>query len=306
MRLLSFVSLCLLTAGCIGTDFLDEPLGPVPAEAVIEESALSLLPGEDHQLTFHILGSNGEEISGDWDWSSRDAAVAGVDDEGRIAALTTGQTWIDGVVSPTISDSVLVTVVADPNAIAAITIEGATTAMAVGESRQLTAVVRNAQGAPLDGVAVDWSSRVASVATVDADGRVMAIGNGTTDISAGADGITSLPFPIVVGDTVAQRSGAFEGLNGYSVSGTAVLEMGTTSARLVLNEDFRAQNGPGLYVYLSPEKGGVSGGVNLGELTATSGAQTYDIPDTVNPDDFDFVIIHCQPFDIPFGAAELE
>lgn len=293
-------------AGCIGTDLVDEPLGPVPSQAIIEESSLSLLPGENRQLTFRILASNGQEIGGEWAWSSRDEGIAAVDETGLISAVNTGQTWIDGTVAPAVADSVLVTVVADPSVVASVTIEGESVAMAVGEVRQLSAVARNAQGQALDGVAFDWSSSAAAVATVDENGMVVATGDGTANITATGDGVTSLPFAIFVGNMGQQRSGAFEGLNGYSVSGTAVLEQGEAGARLLLNDDFRAQNGPGLRVYLSPQKDGVSGGVDLGELTATSGAQSYDIPGTVNPDNFDFVIIHCQPFDIPFGAAELE
>ena len=284
MRISVFFFLSLLTAGCIGTDLVDEPLGPVPSQAIIEENSLSLLPGENRQLTFRILASNGQEIDGEWNWSSRDEAIAAVDGAGLLR----------------------VTVVADPSVIASVTIEGESAAMAVGEVRQLSAVARNAQGQALDGIAFAWSSSAAAVATVDENGMVVATGDGTANITASADGITSLPFAIVVGSMGQQRSGPFEGPNGYSVSGTPVLEQGEAGARLLLNDDFRAQNGPGLHVYLSPQKDGVSGGVDLGELTATSGAQSYDIPGTVNPDNFDFVIIHCKPFDIPFGAAELE
>ncbi len=61
-----------------------------------------------------------------------------------------------------------------------------------------------------------------------------------------------------------------------------------------------------MYIYLSPEEEGVSGGVNLGELKSTSGAQTYAIPASVDPADFDYVIIYCQPFGVPFGTATLE
>jgi len=306
MRLSVFLFLSLLAAGCIGTDLVDEPLGPVPSQAVIEESALSLLPGESRQLTYRILATNGQEIDGKWRWNSRDESVAAVDGEGLISAVNAGQTWIDGTVAPAAADSVLVTVVADPSLVASVTIEGENTAMAVGEVRQLSAVARNAQGQTIDGISFAWSSSAAAVATVDENGMVVATGNGTVNITAAAEGITSLPFAILVGSSSQQRSGAFEGLNGYSVSGTAVLERGEAGTQLLFNDDFRAQNGPGLRVYLSPQKDGVSGGVDLGELTATSGAQSYEIPGTVNTDNFDFVIIHCQPFDIPFGAAELE
>ena len=303
--LLIFVFSGLLT-GCIGTDFTDEPLGPKPAQAVIDQSDVSLIKGESQELSFRVLATDGNEIPAEWAWSSRDQAVATVDGAGLVSAIDVGQTWVDGMVSADLADSVLVTVVADPNAVAAVTIEGDTTNLPLGETRQFTARIRNAQGQELTGIPVSWASSNPSIASIDDKGVVTALSDGATQITATADGVNSVPFSLIAGDVSGIRSGMFRGLNGYSTEGTAVLDPQSGAPTLSFGQDFQAQSGPGLYVYLSPEERGVAGGVNLGELTSTSGAQSYEIPNTVNTDNFNFVIIYCQPFGVPFGTCRIE
>jgi len=77
-------------------------------------------------------------------------------------------------------------------------------------------------------------------------------------------------------------------------------------AVLKFSSDFVCQNGPGLYIYLSPISSGVTGGLSLGMIKSTSGAQEYELPNGSNPDLYDHVIIYCQPFGVLFGAASFE
>ena len=102
------------------------------------------------------------------------------------------------------------------------------------------------------------------------------------------------------------RTGTFRGVNGYNAEGTAVLDEASNDRTLEFLADFRTQNGPGLYIYISPSSSNVTGALNLGEITSTTGAQVYDIPSTAQLDGLDHVIIYCKPFGIPFGFATLE
>ena len=70
-------------------------------------------------------------------------------------------------------------------------------------------------------------------------------------------------------------------------------------------EDFRATNGPDLYVYLSTDKG-ASDFVNLGRLKGNIGNQNYEIPEGINLSKYDSALIWCQAFSVLFGSAELE
>ena len=125
----------------------------------------------------------------------------------------------------------------------------------------------------------------------------------------GTDFITEVsdevPATEVMGDS---RTGMFVKKPGtsYNVKGTATLEK-QGNANLILNFDnsFSSSNGPGLAVFLSSTNGRNSGSLNLGNLQRTSGSQDYSVPVNVALGDFDWVVIHCVPFNVTFGFAEL-
>jgi len=67
----------------------------------------------------------------------------------------------------------------------------------VGESVSLAAVATNALGLAVGNVAVAWSTSNAAVAEVSTEGVVTAVGEGTADIQASADGLTAT-LPVTV------------------------------------------------------------------------------------------------------------
>ena len=101
-------------------------------------------------------------------------------------------------------------------------------------------------------------------------------------------------------------SGSFVGVgdgihDAQGVTYTIPLENGENVLRL---EDFKSTNGPDLYVYLSTDEH-ASDFVNLGELKANSGNQNYEIPNNVDLDKYNTVLIWCKAFGVLFGSAEL-
>ena len=70
-------------------------------------------------------------------------------------------------------------------------------------------------------------------------------------------------------------------------------------------EEFKATNGPDLYVYLSTDKS-ASDFVNLGRLKGNVGNQNYEIPQGTDFSKYATVLIWCQAFSVLFGSAELE
>ncbi len=69
-------------------------------------------------------------------------------------------------------------------------------------------------------------------------------------------------------------------------------------------EDFASTNGPDLYVYLSTDKH-ASDFISLGNLKANQGNQNYQVPDGIDLEKYDQVLIWCKPFSVLFGNAEL-
>ena len=77
-------------------------------------------------------------------------------------------------------------------------------------------------------------------------------------------------------------------------------------ASMVLRlENFRATNGPDLYVYLATDNS-ASDFVDLGKLKGNIGNQNYDIPEGTDFSRYDTVLIWCKAFSVLFGSAKLE
>ena len=85
-----------------------------------------------------------------------------------------------------------------------------------------------------------------------------------------------------------------------------MLEQTDTGLQLRFLDSFSVSNGPDLHVYLSTENRVNGRSLDLGDLQSTRGAQTYTLPNTVEMDEFDYVLIHCLPFNVTFGFALLD
>ena len=79
--------------------------------------------------------------------------------------------------------------------------------------------------------------------------------------------------------------------------------------------DFTTSNGPDVHVLLAQStdqnlaKEFVKGDLNsveLGLLKANQGDQNYDLPDSVDLEKYDSVVIYCERFHAVFGVAKLE
>jgi glucose/arabinose dehydrogenase len=78
----------------------------------------------------------------------------------------------------------------DPPAVAQVTVEASSTMLAVGDSVQLQAVARDADGNALQDRTVEWASANTAVATVSASGMVTGLSAGEAPISATVDTVS--------------------------------------------------------------------------------------------------------------------
>ena len=97
-------------------------------------------------------------------------------------------------------------------------------------------------------------------------------------------------------------TGSFESLNGYSVTGDALVLENGTDQRFLRFENFVSDNGPDLKVYLRAANGDF---VSLGDLSGNIGNQNYEIPADVDLSVFSSVQIWCERFSSGFGVATL-
>ncbi|MEQ9300380.1 MAG: DM13 domain-containing protein [Cyclobacteriaceae bacterium] len=178
----------------------------------------------------------------------------------------------------------------------------------LGSTFSFSATHFDALGDPTNDV-VQWSSSNPELLSIDSQGLATALSRGNVTVTAvSGEAVNTMAFE--VGDETilagTQRTGTFEGLNRYTVQGKFTLFLEGDQLSLRLEDDFQADNGPGLYLYLATSGGSVTGGVQIGPLDANSGSQLYAIPAGVTLETYDFVIVYCQPFGVPFGFGEFD
>ncbi|HUQ05228.1 MAG TPA: Ig-like domain-containing protein [Kofleriaceae bacterium] len=167
-------------------------LGPTPVGWIdVHPSGTVVLDaGATTLLTATVYDDDGQVLEGRTvTWSSSDAGVATVSSTGFVTALTAGDAWIT-VECEGLLDDMLVRVpdvTEPPVAVDHVTLDYVEISVPVGETMQLVAQPRDAQGEPL-ARAVTWSSNNAAYVSVDASGLVTAIETGGADITATSEG----------------------------------------------------------------------------------------------------------------------
>lgn len=297
------LALTILLNACIGEDVKQDSTSAIE----IASTRTALLVGQNANFTASLKNPFGDSFSGDVSWVSSAPAVATIDANGILTAVSVGQTSIKATQGDISSNELLLTVVSDVNSVATITLTTPSSSnVAIGSTLQLTASATDVNGNALNVTSFNWTSNNTSVATVDQNGLVTGVADGLVTITASTNNVNSQAYQLTIGNggsSQASRKGQFGGANGYSVSGEATLEAAGNGVKLVLGSNFSSQNGPGLYVYLSNSASSVSGGVELGKLRKNSGTDEYTI-DNVSLDQYNFVLIYCKPFGATFGAAE--
>nr|WP_281065552.1 DM13 domain-containing protein [Jiella sonneratiae] len=102
----------------------------------------------------------------------------------------------------------------------------------------------------------------------------------------------------------ALSSGRFTGVNGHDASGTVTIERQAGRAVLMLGPDFSFDGAPDPKVALG--KGGYDPRAQLAPLKSDEGAQSYDIPASLDVTGYDEVWIWCEEFAVPLGMAKLK
>jgi hypothetical protein len=307
MGLRVLILLELLLEGCIGVDYLDDPI--VGETIEISPDPIALVTGKTAQAVILFKDQYGLEkvISPVWSTSTTD--IATVDEKGLVTGKKPGQSLLIAVYSIA-RDTALITVAADVSAVAKVEVVGMPTNLTIGQSVALTVAVKNVNDNLISGKSVSWQSSNDNVLSVSPDGLVLAKANGTASIVATVDDVSSNPLIFNVGN--ANRVGLFSKSGGYEASGTCTLGLENSQLILKLESDFKTSFALGTFIYLSNSNTNAStvksAGLELGQITQ-NGAHSFDITalnSTVNLDDYKYVIILCKPATVIFGYAELK
>ena len=103
----------------------------------------------------------------------------------------------------------------------------------------------------------------------------------------------------LAGDMHHHRGGTLSGAGGHQAEGSVNIE----GHSLVLS-DMTVDKVPDGRVYLTNDADYESG-VELGRLTQFSGNVKFSIPEDVNPDNYNSVLIWCKKFSVEIGHANL-
>jgi len=180
---------------------------PVASVTVVPASA-SVQVGQTVQLTATPLDANGNALSGRViTWASSNASIALVDATGLVTGVGGGSATITAT-SEGQSGTASISVSTVP--VASVAVTPATANLSVGQTAQLTATPKDANGNPLIGRAVTWSTSNGSVATVSGTGLVTAAGAGSATITATSEGksgtasvtVTPVTGQFAIGDSV--------------------------------------------------------------------------------------------------------
>ena len=181
-----FAALALLVAIACSDDPSTGPETIPVASVTVTPATHSLVVGSTTTLAATLADANDRPISGRAvAWTSDRPDVATVTTTGTVTAVAPGTATIDAA-SEGKHGTAIVTVTRV--SVARIDIAPQTLSLVEGENGNLTASAKDAAGNTLEDRAIQWRSRDATVATIDATGLVMAVQAGTTAITAESEG----------------------------------------------------------------------------------------------------------------------
>jgi hypothetical protein len=156
------------------------------ATVTVSPSSSSIAAGQTVQLGTTLRDAGGNTLVGRVvTWASSNTATATVNASGLVTGAAAGSATITAT-SEGKSGTASITVTVVP--VASVSVAPATLNLTVGQTGQLTSTQRDANGNPLTGRSVTWTTNNAAVATVNSTGLVTARGTGSATITATSEG----------------------------------------------------------------------------------------------------------------------
>jgi len=252
------------------------------ASVVLLPNQASVAIGATFQLSASTLDAGGGTLTGRAIiWTTSNAAVATVNASGLVTGVAPGTTTITAASEGKTSTS---TVTVSQGAVARVEVTPASLSMQVGQTQQLVAAAKDANGNVITGKAVVWASDNLAVATVSG-GSVLARATGTAAITATVDGISGRSAVTVTAVAVQSVSVSPSTLSlvvgqSGSLSATVVDASGAT----VSNPSVAWTSRDASVATVNPSTGAVTA-VAAGSTTidATSGGKKGSATVTVSP-----------------------
>ena len=183
------VTITATSEGATGTASVTVAREPV-AVVEVSPSTASIAVGQPVQLTAIARGAAGQVLSltgRTVSWATGSPSIATISASGIATGVSPGTTTIIATVDGR-QGSATVSVLAVP--VASVVVNPPSTSVTVGQSTTLTATALDANGIPLAGRVVGWSSSDNAIASVSSNGTVTGVAVGNAVITATVDGQT--------------------------------------------------------------------------------------------------------------------
>ena len=172
------------------------------ASVAVEPASIEIERGDTAHLEVVLRDARNVILTGrEIQWTSSNEAVATVDEQGVVHAVSAGGPVTITATSEGVSDQAAITVTLPP--VATVMVDPSSVSMHLGDSLQFTAYAISADGDTLTGHAVTWISGSTGVAQVSTSGMVRAVGVGgpITIIAmiegrSGTSELTVTPVPV--------------------------------------------------------------------------------------------------------------
>lgn len=172
------------------------PKEVLPSSISLNKTELNLVEGDS--FTIQALVNPSDAVNKELTWASSAEAVATVDQTGKVVAVKQGEATITATAkaASAVKATCKVTVTEKAIPVEAVQLsEAGPVTLAQNETLELTAVITPSNATDSN---IEWKSDDVSVATVDANGVVTALGKGTARITATVGGVTSEPLVVTV------------------------------------------------------------------------------------------------------------
>lgn len=249
------------------------------------------------------FNQQGIEMNANLTFASSNTTAITINSSNQLEAQQVGQAEVTASFGGITSTPIAVTVVADTISAASVEISPSSGSIMVDDSLQFSAVVRNMNGTVLPGATITWNSSNMSNLSINSSGLASGVAVGSSNVTASSGDATSAASSVLVTPKIiTSRTGNFMGTGNYRVVGSVTMNT-LPNGRLTLNfSGFSSSSGPGLYIYLGNS---ANSGISIEALNARSGSFSVSLPANIAITDYNYVIIWCQPFGLPFGSALL-
>src|SRR6266702_2485642 len=184
--------------------------GSTITQLVVAPQSVTLQPNQTYDLVAVGFTATGDSADMTVSWNASSGSItsttSGKRHYGQYHNANCGVSKVVATSNPgNLSDTAYVTVAGCTVPVASVTVSPASATVAAGQSVQLTATPKDANGTPLSGRTVTWSSSNTTVASVNAGGFVTSSAAGSATITAASEGksgtaaitVTSVPVASV-------------------------------------------------------------------------------------------------------------